>query len=114
MNSLALFFSTKEIGIRKSLGARPWSIINMIVTEAVVISGLSGYFGLVVGVAVIEGISYAITNFGLQNDFFVNPEIDFRAAFMAISVLLISGVLAGLIPGIKAAHVDPVVALRDE
>ena len=105
---------TKEIGIRKSLGARPWSIISMIVTEALVISGLSGYFGLVVGVAVVEGIAYAIANFGLQSEFFTNPEIDFQAAFMAIAVLLVSGVIAGLIPGLKAAHVDPVVALRDE
>ncbi len=105
---------TKEIGIRKSLGARPWSIISMIVTESLVISGISGYLGLVVGVVVIEGISYAIQNFGLENEFFTNPEIDFSAAFMAIAVLLFSGVLAGLIPGVKAAHVDPVVALRDE
>jgi putative ABC transport system permease protein len=105
---------TKEIGIRKSLGARPWSIISMIVTEAMVISGLSGYFGLVVGVGVLEGIAYAIENLGLENEFFTNPEIDFSAAFGAIAVLLVSGVIAGLIPGIKAAHVDPVVALRDE
>jgi putative ABC transport system permease protein len=105
---------TKEIGIRKSLGAKPWSIISMIVLEALVISGISGYMGLVVGVASIEGIAYAIDAFGLHNEFFANPEIDFGAAFSAIAVLLVSGVLAGLIPGIKAANVDPVVALRDE
>lgn len=105
---------TKEIGIRKSIGARPWSIISMIVMEAMVISGVSGYLGLVVGVGLIEFISYAIVNFGLQNEFFLNPEIDFQAAFSAIVVLLISGTLAGLIPGIKAARVDPVIALRDE
>lgn len=105
---------TKEIGIRKSIGASPWSIISMVVMEAMVISGMSGYMGLVAGVALIEGIAYAIPNFGLQNEFFVNPEIDFQAAFSAIVVLLISGVIAGLIPGIKAAKVNPVIALRDE
>lgn len=105
---------TKEIGIRKSIGARPWSIISMIIQESMVISGLSGYFGLVAGVALVEGISYAMKEFGMQSEFFANPEIDFQAAFSAIIVLLISGVIAGLIPGIKAARVDPVVALRDE
>lgn len=105
---------TKEIGIRKSIGARPWSIISMIVQEALVISGVSGYLGLVVGVVLVEGISYAMAEFGMQSEFFANPEIDFQAAFSAISVLLVSGIIAGLIPGIKAARVDPVIALRDE
>lgn len=105
---------TREIGIRKSIGAKPWSIISMIIMEALVISGISGYMGLVVGVAIIEFIAYAIPNFGLQNEFFANPEIDFQAAFSAIAVLLVSGVLAGLIPGIKAARIDPVIALRNE
>jgi len=105
---------TKEIGIRKSIGAKPWSIISMIVQEALVISGVSGYLGLVFGVVLVEGIAYAMAEFGMQSEFFVNPEIDFKAAFSAISVLLISGVIAGLIPGIKAARVDPVIALRDE
>jgi len=105
---------TKEIGIRKSIGARPGSIISMIVQESLVISGISGYLGLVAGVFLIEGISKAMVEFNLQSEFFANPEIDFEAAFSAIAVLLISGVIAGLIPGIKAARVDPVVALRDE
>ncbi|MEL7001270.1 MAG: ABC transporter permease [Bacteroidota bacterium] len=105
---------TKEIGIRKSIGAKPWSIISMIIQESLVITGASGYLGLVFGVALIEGISYAMENFGMQSEFFANPEIDFQAAISAITVLLISGVVAGLIPGIKAARVNPVMALRDE
>lgn len=105
---------TKEIGVRKSIGAKPWSIISMIVQESMVISGLSGYFGLVVGVFLVEGIAVAMEQFGMESEFFANPEIDFQAAFSAIMVLLISGVIAGLIPGIKAAKVDPVIALRDE
>lgn len=105
---------TKEIGIRKSMGAKPWSIISMIVQESLVLSGVSGYFGLVSGVFLVEGIAYAMNEFGLESEFFANPEINFEAAFSAIIVLLISGVIAGLIPGIKAANVDPVIALRDE
>lgn len=104
----------KEIGIRKSIGAKPWSIISMIVQESLVISGLSGYFGLVFGVFTIEGISYALEEFGIESEFFSRPEIDFNIAVSAIVVLLISGVIAGLVPGIKAANVDPVIALRDE
>ncbi len=104
----------KEIGIRKSIGAKPWSIISMIVQESLVISGLSGYFGLVFGVFTIEGISYALNELGIESEFFSRPEIDFDIAVSAIVVLLISGVIAGLVPGIKAASVDPVIALRDE
>lgn len=104
----------KEIGIRKALGARPWSIISMIVQESLVISGFSGYLGLVFGVLTIEGISYALVELGIESDFFSRPEIDFSIAVSAIVVLLVSGVIAGLIPGIKAANVDPVIALRDE
>ncbi len=105
---------TKEIGIRKSIGAKPWSIISMIILESMVISGFSGYLGLVAGVVLVEGVGYAMANFGMQSEFFANPEIDFQAAFSAIVVLLVSGIIAGLIPGIKAAQVDPVIALRDE
>jgi putative ABC transport system permease protein len=105
---------TKEIGIRKSVGAKPMSIIGMIVLEASVIAGVAGYAGLVSGVALIEGIALAMEQFGMESDFFANPEIDFRVAVSAISVLVVSGVLAGLFPGIRAARVNPVLALRDE
>ena len=105
---------TKEIGIRKSVGAKPISIITMIVLEALVISSVAGYLGLVSGVALIEGIALMMEQFGMQNDFFTNPEIDFDVAISAIGVLVISGILAGLIPGIMAARVNPVLALRDD
>ena len=105
---------TKEIGIRKSVGAKPVSIITMIVLEALVISSVAGYLGLVSGVALIEGIALMMDQFGMQNDFFTNPEIDFGVAISAIVVLVISGILAGLFPGIMAARINPVRALRDE
>ena len=105
---------TKEIGIRKSVGATPVSIITMIVLEALVISSVAGYLGLVSGVALIEGIALMMDQFGMQNDFFTNPEIDFGVAISAIVVLVISGILAGLFPGIMAARINPVRALRDE
>jgi putative ABC transport system permease protein len=105
---------TKEIGIRKSVGAPPISIISMIVLEALVISSVAGYLGLVSGVALIEGVALMMEKFGMQNDFFANPEIDFGVAISAIGVLVVSGILAGLFPGMMAARVNPVLALRDD
>ena len=105
---------TREIGIRKSIGARPLSIVRMILQEALLISSVPGYFGLVMGVISVEGIAYGMENFGFQSEFFANPEIDFNTAIIAIVVLLAAGTLAGLFPGLKAARVNPVVALRDE
>ena len=105
---------TREIGIRKSIGARPMSILSMIILEALVITGVSGYIGLFSGVSIIEGLSYAMKEFDMQSDFFANPEINFQVAITAILVLLFSGVLAGLFPGIRASNINPVEALRDQ
>jgi putative ABC transport system permease protein len=105
---------TKEIGIRKALGAKPWSIISMILQESLFLTAISGYAGLVVGVALIEGISYALKEFNTESDFFARPEINFTVAISAIIVLIVAGTLAGLIPAIKAAKVNPVIALKDE
>ncbi|MEO1713631.1 MAG: ABC transporter permease, partial [Bacteroidota bacterium] len=104
---------TKEIGIRKSMGATPWSIISMILQEAVFLTGISGYLGLLVGCMLVTGVGYAVNEFNLQSDFFGAPEIHFGTALIAIVVLLIAGVIAGLIPGIRAANINPVEALRD-
>ena len=105
---------TREIGIRKSVGAKPFSIVSMIVLEALVISGVAGYVGLVSGVLLIEGVALLMEQVGAQSEFFTNPEIDFGVAISAIAVLIVSGTLAGLFPGLMAARVNPVLALRDE
>lgn len=104
---------TKEFGIRKSVGARPASIIAMLVQETLVITFVAGYIGLLFGVLTVEGIAAFMQVADIQSDIFSRPAIDFQAAFIAILVLTLSGVVAGLIPGIKAMRVDPVVALRD-
>lgn len=101
---------TKEIGIRKALGATPLSIVSQIMLESVFITGLAGYTGLVLGVAIIE----AIKKIGIDSDFFKNPDIDFGLAVFSVILLVISGALAGLIPSIKAARIAPVVALRED
>lgn len=101
---------TKEIGIRKALGATPFSIVMMVMQEAVFITGLAGYVGLVLGVGLLELGSKYIPG----SDFFKNPSVDIRVGILATFVLIIAGALAGLIPALRAASVAPVVALRDE
>ncbi|MBT8356509.1 MAG: ABC transporter permease [Deltaproteobacteria bacterium] len=101
---------TKEIGIRKALGATPLSIVTLILTEAVMITSISGYIGLVSGVTAIELAAKYLP----QTEFFQNPEVNFQAAIGAIILLVIAGSLAGLIPARKAANIKPVEALLEE
>lgn len=105
---------TREIGIRKALGARPASIVFMIVQESVVITAVSGYLGLVVGVALLETINRLLTRLGNDSRFFTNPEISFETAFIAIGALIVAGLLAAWLPAAKAASIDPILALQEE
>lgn len=104
---------TREIGVRKALGATPASIVSMIVQESVLITAVSGYFGLVVGVLLLGGISTALELTGGVT-MFARPSVDFGTALIAVLVLIVSGVLASLLPATKAATVDPIIALQDE
>jgi putative ABC transport system permease protein len=101
---------TKEIGIRKALGATPYSIVSQIILESIFITGTAGYIGLVLGVALIEGLR----KIGVNSDFFKDPEIDFGLAIFATVLLVVSGAFAGLIPSIRAARIEPVIALRED
>jgi len=105
---------TKEFGVRKSVGAPPWSIVSMVLSEAMVLTGLAGYLGLLAGVGFVELINYGLVAFEAESEFFANPQIDLQVALTAVVVLAVAGTLAGLIPARKAAQVDPVFALRDE
>jgi putative ABC transport system permease protein len=105
---------TKEFGVRKSVGAPPWSIVSMIMLESLVLTGLAGYLGLLAGVSFVELINYALIEFDAQSDFFANPEIDFQVSLTALLVLALAGTMAGVIPARKAAQTNPVIALRDE
>ncbi|GJM30443.1 MAG: ABC transporter ATP-binding protein [Cyclobacteriaceae bacterium] len=105
---------TKEFGVRKSVGAPPWSILSMIIMESLVLTGLAGYLGLLAGVGFVELTNYALIQFDAQSEFFANPEIDFEVGLTALLVLVVAGTLAGVVPAQKAARTNPVIALRDE
>ena len=105
---------TREIGLRKALGATPASIIAMIMQESVFITAVAGYSGLVVGALVIEGVAQLLEAAGGSAGFFGAPEVEFKTAITALVVLVAAGVLASLMPAAKAAAVNPIVALQDE
>ncbi len=105
---------TREIGLRKALGATPSSITGMIVQESVFITTVAGYLGLVIGVLILEGVAKLLEASGGKAGFFGKPEVDFATAFSALVVLVISGLLASMLPAAKAASVNPIVALQDE
>lgn len=101
---------TKEIGVRKALGATPWSVVSLVLQESVLITTVAGYIGLVLGVGLLELISKTLPDI----TFFSHPEINFDVAIGATLILIFAGALAGFVPARKAASVKPVVALRDE
>jgi putative ABC transport system permease protein len=101
---------TKEIGIRKAIGAKPSSIIGMIVFESILITSISGYIGLLFGVLIIELVS----KFLPASEFFANPEVNINVAVSAVLFLVVTGSIAGFVPARKAARINPIEALRDE
>jgi putative ABC transport system permease protein len=105
---------TKEIGIQRALGATPSHVISQIIVEAVFLTTLAGYFGLVAGVGIIELIDYLLTMSQAESEMFRNPEINFNMAMSSLLVLLVSGVFAGMIPARRAVRIRPIDALRDE
>ena len=101
---------TKEIGVRRSIGARPGNITGQIMQEALTLTFIAGYFGLIAGIGLLE----LINSMDIQSGFFQKPEVDLSVALVALTVLIISGLIAGYIPARRALYIKPVDALRAE
>lgn len=109
---------TREIGIRKAIGATPGSVIGLVLLESILITTVAGYIGLIFGIGLMEGVNYglekAVGSGGGDNIFFRNPTVDFTTAITAMVILIVSGALAGYLPARKAANVKPIEALRND
>lgn len=113
---------TREIGIRKALGAKPSSILKTIILESILITAIFGYIGLILGIGLTELVNFfmemsannqAVTD-GPQMSIFTNPTVQIGYALFATVVLIISGVIAGYLPARRAVKVQPIEAMRQE
>jgi putative ABC transport system permease protein len=100
---------TREIGIRKALGAKPWSIVGMILQESIFVTAVSGFAGLILSMGLLE-----LVGPNVEVDYVVNPSVDFSIAMTMVFVLITAGAIAGFFPAWRAANIQPIEALRDE
>jgi putative ABC transport system permease protein len=107
---------TQEIGLRRAIGATPWKVMTQIVVEAVILTSVAGFLGLAAGVGLMELVAKLLPQGGSSSgpSMFQNPGVSFENAAQALTVLVLAGVVAGLIPARRAVAVTPMVALRSE
>ncbi|TDN95616.1 putative ABC transport system permease protein [Salegentibacter sp. 24] len=105
---------TNEIGVRRALGATPWSIRGQILMESIFLTIISGMVGIIFATGIIAGINYALSGMDTSEMMFANPSVDLGVVITALAILVCSGLLAGLIPAQNAIKIKPVDALRTE
>lgn len=105
---------TKEIGIRRALGATPWSIRAQVLLESIFLTIISGMAGIVLASGVLWLVNYKLSGMDTSEMMFINPSVNIGVVFIALTILIVSGLLAGLIPAQNAIKVKPVEALRTE
>lgn len=105
---------TKEIGIRRALGATPWGIRSQILLESIFLTIVSGMAGIILATVVLALVNYKLSGMDTSEMMFINPSVNIGVVFVALIILIVSGLLAGLIPAQNAIKVKPVEALRTE
>lgn len=100
---------TREIGIRKALGAKPWSIVGMVLHESIFVTAIAGFAGLIFSMGLLELVGPHI-----EVDYIMNPSVDFNVALTTVFVLIFAGAVAGFFPAWRAARVHVIKALKDE
>ena len=108
---------TREFGIRRAIGARPWNIVRMVMAESVVITAFFGYIGMLLGIIFCEYMDSTVGNQTMdigvfQAKYFVNPTVDLSTCLTATLIIVVAGALAGLFPALDAVKVKPIDALR--
>lgn len=105
---------TREIGIRKAIGATPRNILEMVLTESVVLTSIAGFVGIFFGYIVIFIIQIVIASMVEENMFLGNVGVNFPVILASLSILILAGVVAGILPALKASRIRPVIALNQE
>lgn len=102
---------TQEIGIKRAIGASPANIIKQIMMESVLLTIVAGYLGLVLGVLINEGLGLVLSS---EDTIFMNPGIDLKVGLICLTILIVSGACAGLLPAMRAVKIKPIDAIREE
>lgn len=107
---------TREFGIKKAIGASPANILTAVLVESIMITGIFGYLGMILGIAVLEVLDLLMDQMagGGGPKIFLNPSVDLNIVLIATGILIVSGLLAGYFPAKKAVNIKPVEAMRAE
>lgn len=100
---------TREIGVRKALGAEPFSIVGMVLHESIFVTTIAGFLGLIASLALLEFVGPLI-----ETQYIANPSVNFQVAVTTVFILILAGAVAGFFPAWRAARIKPIIALRDE
>jgi putative ABC transport system permease protein len=105
---------TREIGVRRAVGAKPTTIVKQILSESFVLTALAGIFGFLAGIGIIETASHIMSQNISDDVFLIPPFVSFQTAISALGVLVVSGILSGLMPAMRALRIKAIDAIREE